>query len=235
MYKFEKKMREWDIDSLNDPNLDGQFVSEAKEFLRKVDNKELDDDNIIKEDERLMELFDSLHEQLLEDSEAVRIEKIKNKKLKEENEKIRKNNIINKAQISISKINDIADLEKLKEDYKDVPEALAIVEGKIQWLKEEQKKKDETKAKEAEAEAKAKAKAKAEAEAERIAKEKEQAPTKKMIDGLKKLSKMKGYYANYDDLRAIGIKPTGDDMEIKGFKLIRQFSFKVYKIVPPKE
>ena len=55
-----------------------------------------------------------------------------------------------------------------------------------------------------------------------------------LIDGLKKLSRMKGYFANYDDLRAIGIHPTGDDMEIKGFKLIRQFSFKVYQIIPPK-
>ena len=117
-----------------------------------------------------------------------------------------------------------------------------MVENKIGFVKEEQEKsknQKEKKTKETNAVTQAdgleQGRKDKKKEAEEKAKQETEAPAKMMIDGLNKLASMKGYFATYKDLRLIGIKPTGDDMEIHGFKLTRQYSFTVYEITPPKK
>ena len=228
MYNFQTKMKEWGITSLDDPNLDNQFITEAKEFLKKVENKELDEEATKKADENLVELFEARHNENIVDSEELKAEKVKNQALIEKNEETRKANLIKQAAIDVSKNTNLESLEKLKGTYGEIPEALKIIEDKIKWVKDQQGKsqgqKDE---KELEAE-----RLRVEEENRKAAADK---PTKDKIAGLKKLASIKGYYATYNDLKNIGIQPTGDDMTIHGYRLIRQYSFKVYEIVAPKE
>ena len=171
MYEFQKKMTEWGIESLDDPNLEEQFVTEAREFLKKVENKELDEESTKAEDAKLVELFKARHEKENIDSEPIVIEKEKNKKLSEEKEETRKKNLVSQAQIEVSKLTDIETLEKLKAKYEELPEALQVIQGKIDWVKDEQeksrKKKDDKVITDA-----------AEAEAERIKKEVSKEPNR---------------------------------------------------------
>ena len=236
IYEFQNKMKGWGIESLDDTNLDEQFVAEAREFLKKVENKELDEEATKAEDARLVELFESRHDEIKVDSEEIKKEKQKTADLLAEKEETRKANLIKQAQIDVAKLTDVESLEKLKPKYEELPEALQVVQNKIDWVKTEHEKKDKKVQKKADAD-------KATDEADKLEKARKdkiavdkaaaKAPTKKIIEGLKKLAGMKGYYATYDDLRAIGIRPTGDDMEIEEFQLIRQYSFKVYKIISP--
>lgn len=243
IYEFQNKMKGWGIESLDDTNLDEQFVAEAREFLKKVENKELDEEATKTEDAKLVELFEARHDREDVDSDLIKVEKEKNAKLLAEKEEIRKENLIKQAKIEVYKDNNLESLEKLKETYKELPEAIQVIDNKINWVKEQQaesqRKKDDKKAvgnaATLEDDRKDKVDKLEKARKDKIAVDKTtaEAPTKKIIEGLKKLANMKGYYANYSDLRAIGIDPTGDDMEIEGFKLIRQYSFKVYKIISP--
>ena len=124
IYEFQNKMKGWGIESLDDTNLDEQFVAEAREFLKKVENKELDEEATKAEDARLVELFESRHDEIKVDSEEIKKEKQKTADLLAEKEETRKANLIKQAQIDVAKLTDVESLEKLKPKYEELPEAI---------------------------------------------------------------------------------------------------------------
>lgn len=237
MFEFQKKMeKEYNVTTLDDPNLHEDFVSEAREFLQKVENGELDDDKKKEGDQALVVLFDAKHQP--EDSDEVKAQKEENRLLQEKQAQTEKENLIKQAKIDVSETIDLKVLQKLRIDYYDEPEALQVVENKINFITEEKEKSSKQKEKKTkEIGAVSDADKLEQQRKEKVKKEEEEkeAPAKIIIDGLNKLASMKGYYATYEDLRAIGIKPTGDNMEVHGFKLIRQYYFRIYEIIPPKK
>ena len=117
MLKYQTKLEEYNIVSLDSKNLAESFQKRAKEFMAKIEAKELTDDEIAKEDQALVDLFNDLHDTKTEDTDEVKKLKLKNLALQ--------------GKEAVSKIKDPAELEKLKAEYKDSEEVVKLIDDKI--------------------------------------------------------------------------------------------------------
>lgn len=226
--KYRKLMKDWNIESFDNPILDPAFVQPAKEFEEKLKNNELTDEEIKATDDELVVLFEKLHPQELIDSPEVTAANRKAEFAEAKNE--------------IAEADSIPTLTGLSVKFSHLTELAPFIEKRIEKL---------TKANEASSKDKFTADALAEIKAAeyanlqhlfekykdhlellkvieaRIEAEKPEPPKETLRD---KLANAKKREWSYDDLRAIGIAPTGDNMEIEGVYLERQYMFYVYLI-----
>lgn len=226
--EYKKLMEKWEV-KLDNPVLDPAFVQKATEFEAKVKNNELSDEEIKTWDDDLVKCFNDLHQFSEPESREVVA-------------------AVRKAEIAEAK-NEIAEAETL--------DALTVLQQKFAHLTELsdfiQKRLDKVRKavmdnqqrqvlSEATAEIKAWEYASLSDLLEkykdhpelisiieaRIEKEKPAPIQETLRDKIQKAKKREWSYA---DLRAVGIEPTGDDMDIEGVYFERQYMFKVYKII----
>jgi hypothetical protein len=121
MLKYQTKIEEYGITSLDHKHLADSFRQRAKEFVAKIEAKELTEEEIAKEDQALLDLFNDLHNTKEEDSEELK--------------KIKLENLMLKGKEAVSKTDDPEELEKLKAEYKDSEEVIAVIDHKIARIK----------------------------------------------------------------------------------------------------
>ena len=226
-YKFEKLMAKWEIE-LDNPVCDPAFVTKVNDFRARLEKKSLTDEEITAWDDELTNLFQTLHE--LKEEESPEVKKAQRR--------------ADMAELK-SKITDAETPEQLNAltpELENFPELQPLFDKRTEKLQKAMEKvqKDQFFA-DAQAEIK---------ETEyndlagllekykdypdlvvliqsRIEKEK---PIVKDKTKRELLSEAKKREWSYEDLKAIGITPTGFDMEIEGVTLTKQYMFKVYHI-----
>ena len=200
MLKYQKKLTEWEIESLDNEILDGRFVSKARTFEAALTKNTLTPEEIEATDTELCELFDQLHKTENVDSDEV--------------VQLKTQNLILSVKEQAQKSNDLKELTDLANKYKDYPEITSYIDqraAEVTKLINEQN-------------AEAAAKEKAEKEAEIVAK-KPNEPPKTLQQTL--LTKQ---VWDYNELRGLGIEPTGDDMVVEDVYIERQYLLRVYKV-----
>lgn len=198
--KYQNKLVEWDIISLDDPALDGTFVSKARTFEAALKKNTLTPEEIEATDTELCELFDELHETVQVDGDEVT--------------QLKTQNLILSVKEQAKACNDLKELTDLANKYKSYPEIVTYIDARTAELTELIKQQNEEAA----------AKEKAEKEAEEAAKP-DPGPAKTLQQKL--LSKQ---VWDYNELRGLGIEPTGDDMVVEDVYMERQYLLKVYKV-----
>ena len=119
--KYEQKLDEYEITSLDHPDLADSFKNAAKEFEKKRSNNELSDEEIAAEDKKLLQLFEDVHHQKSEDNEETR--------------KLKDKNLTLEGTAAVGKTKDISELEALKEKYKESADVVKLIENKIAAIK----------------------------------------------------------------------------------------------------
>jgi hypothetical protein len=229
-YKYKLLLKEHKL-TLESDVLDPAFVQKAKDFEEALKKKELTEDQINAIDDELVELFSHLE-----------IEEVDSPELAKEKHKAK----VLEAKNVIAAAETLDELKKLQKEYEALPELQPFIEKRIEKLEkavEEATDKAEKEKFITDSTAEIAA-AKYETLAglsekfkdhpdlvklieARIIKEK---PAAKEMTIREKLQAAKKRRWTYDDLIAIGIKPTGDDMKIEGVYLQREYMFKVYFI-----
>jgi len=207
MLKYQKKLDDFEIKSLDDKVLDAAFVVKAKDFEEKIANKSLSDDEIDAIDNELCALFDEVH-----DFEEVPSDEVT---------QLQRQNAILQGKQKVEKEKSIDGIMLLMDEYKDFPEVLEAANEKLTVLQEAQ---TQAEAKKKEVEAKKKADEDArKAEEEKIKLQENQRMSIK--DTL--LSKR---VWTYKELKELGIEPTGENMIVHGIALIRRYMFLAYEV-----
>ena len=207
MLKYQKKLDDFEIKSLDDEVLDAAFVVKAKEFEQKIANKSLSDEEIEAIDNELCTLFDEVH-----DFEEVPSDEVT---------QLQRQNTILQGKQKVDKEKTIDGILLLIDEYKDYPEVLEPANEKLNSLQEAQKQ-SEVKKKEAENKKKAEEQARAAEEAK-----KKEAEQKQMTIQERLLSKK---VWSYNELRKLGIEPTGENMIAQGVVLNRRYMFLAYEV-----
>jgi hypothetical protein len=226
--EYKKLMEKWEV-KLDNPDLDPAFVQKATEFETKLKNNELSDDEIKAWDNDLVNCFNELHNFSEEESAEVLAAKRKTE--------------IAEAKNEIAEAETLESLTGLQQKFAHLTELAPFIQKRIEKIQ---------KVMETEQENKFSAEASAEIQGAdyetlpsllekykdypqivksieaRIEAEKPAPAQETLRDKLQKAKKREW---SYGDLKAIGIEPTGDDMEIEGVYLERQYMFKVYKII----
>jgi chromosome segregation ATPase len=193
MLKYQKKLDDFEIKSLDDEVLDAAFVVKAKELEQKIANKSLSDEEIEAIDNELCTLFDEVH-----DFEEVPSDEVT---------QLQRQNTILQGKQKVEKEKSIDGMLLLIDEYKDYPEVLETANEKLNSIQEAQKQAEEKKK-----------------EAEEKKKEAEQ---KQMTIQERLLSKK---VWSYDELRELGIEPTGENMIAQGVVLNRRYMFLAYEV-----
>jgi hypothetical protein len=226
--KYRKLMEEWGV-KLDNPVLDPAFVTKATQFEADLKAGKLTDDQIKATDDELVAMFNQLEKEELDSPELI---------------KEKKKNRILEAKDKIAEAGTLDQIAGYEKEYGDVmPELAAFIEKRKEKIgkatEESQQKQFIADAGKTIAEA---AYADLPALAEkykdyselikainaRIEKEKP-APQPETLR--EKIQKSKKRQWTYKELEAIGIKPTGDDMELEGISFQRQYLYKVYHII----
>lgn len=207
MLKYQKKLDDFEIKSLDDEVLDAAFVVKAKELEQKIANKSLSDEEIDAIDNELCTLFDEVH-----DFEEVPSDEVT---------QLQRQNTILQGKQKVDKEKSIDGIMALMDEYKDYPEVLEPANEKLNSIQEAQKQ-AETKKKEIEDKKKAEEQARAAEEAK-----KKDAMQKQMTIQERLLSKK---VWSYDELRQLGIEPTGENMIVHGVVLNRRYIFLAYEV-----
>jgi DNA repair exonuclease SbcCD ATPase subunit len=209
------------------------FVSKANDFETKLAANQLTDAEITALDDELCELFKTKHDFVEEDSEEVK--------------KLKHNKDVSDAKAEIAEAETIVQLKTLQTKFKDLPEVLPLIEGKIKKIETADKKKqdDENAQKQAKfiSGAKEEIKAAKYESLQSISEKYKEYPelveiiNKRLSDEkpgkgdeelkTKLLSKREWHYK---DLEALGIKPTGNDMTIAGVRLQKEMYFNTYSV-----
>ncbi len=213
---------------LTDEIIDPAFRTKAEDLEKKLAANALSDDEIKAADDELVKLFYELHNVSEEDSEELQREKLKSRTLEGKNK--------------IAEAETIEEINALAKEYEDCPDLQTFIEKRKEKLQKASQAAERTKfVTEATEEIKTAeyknlqsllTKYKDEPDLlklvqQRIEKDKPADPPASKRDLLSKAHKREW---SYDDLRKIGIEPTGDDMEIDGVYLQRQYMLKIYKI-----
>ena len=236
-YKFEELLKEHKIKSLDDPNLVDVWVTKAKDFLEKVED--MTPEEAVAADDELVADFQRLHpEELIDDPEFVEVKdqvKQNTERMNELEKKQRLDNLREQAKKDIKAVEKVEDLEKMKANYGELPDVLELIDKKIEELKkppipilDDKAKADKAKADKAKAD-----KAKADKEKADKAKADKEKADKSKISRDKVITWLRDNHnksVDYEMLKKMGIKPTGDNMVIDGIKLLRRYYFKVYTI-----
>lgn len=228
--KYRQLMKEYEVTLENKDNvLDKAFVSKALDFEEKLKNNQLTDDEITALDNELVELFNTLHDFAEVDSDEIKAAEHKA--------------AVAEAKAVIAESGTIEDLSILREKYNELSEVHPLIDSKIEKLQAKgQKSKDEERAKLIDAGKKEIAAAKYdELQAmgekykeypelvaiinKRHADEKPDNEQSKLKETL--LQKKEWSYA---ELKALGINPTGNDMNVAGLKLEKEYLFSIYRV-----
>lgn len=212
--------------ALDSDILDPAFVAKAKEFEERLENKSLTDDQIKQWDDDLIKMFNELHTIEEEDSPEVQAAK-------------RKADIA-EAKEEITQAESIEQLKVLQKKFQHLPELAPFMEKRIDKFEKtaETEQRNKVISEAIELVNKANYNILPDLEKQyseypqvvkviqsRIEKEK---PAERAIR--EKLAGAKKREWTFQELREIGIEPTGDDMEIEGVTLERQYLFRVYHI-----
>jgi hypothetical protein len=230
-YKYKLLLKEHKL-TLESDVLDPAFVQKAKDFQADLEAKKLTEDQINAIDDELVALFGQLE-----------IEEVDSPELAKEKHKAK----VLEAKEVIAAAGSMDELKKLQKEYEEFPELQPFIEKRIEKLeKAAQEAVDKTEKIKFMSDATAEIEAAAyEALAALSGKYKEHPDLLKLIEARiekekpaakeltirEKLQAAKKRRWTYDDLIAIGIKPTGDDMEVEGVYLQREYMFKVYFII----
>lgn len=114
---YELKLDEYKLDSLDHEDLDDRFKAAAKEFEKKRAGNELSDEEITQGDADLVKLFDQVHDIKVEETE--------------ETKRMKARNLFLEGKEAAGNTNDPEELAKLREEYKESPEALKLIEDKL--------------------------------------------------------------------------------------------------------
>jgi hypothetical protein len=227
--QYRNLLKDWNL-TLSSDVLDPAFVQKATEFETKIKNNELSDEEIKAWDDELVKLFNELHNFSEEESPEVKAANHKKD--------------IAEAKNEIAEAETIEALTALQQKFAHLPELAPFIEKRIEKLQLAQKTAEQNKfisdAKEVIANTpydnlpllleqpfKDHPELVKIIEA-RIEKEKPAPPEPETIRD--KLQKARKREWSYQDLKDIGINPTGDDMTVEGVFLERQYLYKIYKI-----
>jgi hypothetical protein len=206
MYEFEKQLKKYSEIGLDDPELTPGWVELAREFLTKA--PDMDDDERNAADAELTEKFKSMHtEEFIESKELTKV-KADQQDLRKKTEKIEKDQRLTDLRIQADKDlkhTDIEKLTKLKEKYAELPDIIKQFDLQIGELKKA-----------------------AEKAADDEKKKRTSQPAEKSTE--EKLKALHGKEVSYQDLKNLGIEPTGDDMEVGNIKLYRRLYFFAYLV-----
>lgn len=222
-FKYEKLMQEWEM-NMDNPILDPAYVTKVKDFQTKLEKRSLNDDEITAWDNEICKMFVELHELREEDNP----EMTKTKHRADMNElknKIAEAETLEQVNALAGELENFPELQPFFDKRLDKLQKAAQSQQQAQVLQEinsspyetlpsllEKYKDHPDLVKSIE---------------HRIEKEKPQPKDKTKRELLSEAKKREW---TYDELRAIGITPTGDDMEVEGVYLQRQYMFKVYRI-----
>lgn len=219
-------MEDWDI-TLDHPVLDKAFVVKARKFEADLAEKKLTDEQIKETDAELLRILTEEHKFEEVDSDEVVKEKLRNRILEAKNK--------------ISEAESVEAIEALQEEYSDVYKELKeFIAKRIEKLQ---------KAADSEARKKVVDEGSLEIEAadddvleslqdkykdypellKKISARIEKRPAKDKTLREKILDRKKRGWT-FDELREVGVKVTGDDMNVEGIVFERQYGFKVYHI-----
>jgi hypothetical protein len=221
---------------IDNPGLDPAFVSKVNTFEQKLKDGSMTDDEIKAADEELTQLF-SAHEIIEEDSPEVIAE--------------RKRTEIAEAKAAIAESNDVKELSNLKGVYKEYPEVLTLIDAKITKINAATKQKQDQEAAQKAEEARAKIieagtkeinmakyedlqamgeKYKEYPELVKLVNDRhEKEKPQKDDEDLKKQLLSKSEWS-YTALKAIGVKPTGNNMVVAGVKLEKEYLLEIYSV-----
>jgi hypothetical protein len=233
--KYQELMKSSGI-AIDNPGLDPAFVSKVNTFEQKLKDNQMTDEEITAGDDELVELF-SKHEITEEDAPEVIAE--------------RKKAEVSEAKAAIAGSEDIKELGNMRGVYKEHPEVLALIDAKIKKITDATAKKKENEATQKAADARAKIivdgtkeinmakyedlqamgeKYKEYPELIKLVNERhEKEKPQKDDEELKKQLLSKSEWS-YSALKAIGVKPTGDDMVVAGVKLEREYLLEIYSV-----
>jgi hypothetical protein len=235
MLKYQKKLAEFNITDLQNENLDPAFVAKVNDFTKKMQNGSLDDKEIADQDEELCSLFDQLHD----------FEEIPSEELTE----MQRANTNLTGKQSVINVKTINELKAILKQYAEFPEVCELADKKITDIQNQNAKKEaENQERQRVSDLIAKATTIDELKSiskdlpenvtwvvemvnnkanELNARRKSQQQNQNNEIQTKLLSKTTW---TYDELRAIGIEPTGDDMVVHGIKMAKRYLFKAYEI-----
>lgn len=221
-------LKEYNL-TLQSDVLDPAFVQKANEFEEKVKNNELTDEEIKAWDDDLVKCFNDLHN--FEEEESAEVKAAKHKAE------------IAEAKNEIAEADSLKVLTALQKKFFHLTELAPFLEKRIEKVQKaaadaEQNKfindaTEEIKTAEYAGLPALLTKYKdhpdiVERIQARIEKDKPADPRATIRE---KLANAKKREWTYTDLKDIGINPTGDDMEIEGVYLQRQYLFKIYRII----
>lgn len=228
--KYRELMTEYKVTLENeDKVLDKAFVSKALDFEEKLKNNQLTDEEITALDNELVELFNTLHDFVEEDSDEI----------KAANHKA----LLNEAKAAIAECGTIEDLAILREKYNELSEIEEIVEQKKEKIIKQGQQAASLKREKLIDNAKKEIAAAKYEELQALGEKYKEYP--ELITIIKKrhndekpgneeaklketlLSKKEWSYA---DLRALGINPTGNDMTVAGVRLDKEYLLTIYRV-----
>lgn len=214
---------------LEDEAIDPAFRAKAEDFEKKVAENQLSDDEIKAADEELVSLFKELHNFTEEDSDELKLEKHRTRTLEGKNK--------------IAEAETIEEIAALEKEYDDCPDLVPFIEKRKEKLQKASQAAQRNKfIQDATEEVKSAGydnlpglltKYKDEPEIikliqARIEKDKPADLPKSKRDMLQQAHKREW---SYEDLRKIGIEPSGVDMKIEGVYLRKKHMFKLYEII----
>ena len=214
MLKYEKLLKEWDLD-LDSDVLDKAFVEKAKKFQKQVANNELKDEEIKAADEELVQMFNELHE-FEEESDPELVE-------------TKKKVFLLEAKTKIAEAETLDELEEIKKEYKDkFDEIEPVFTARFNKMKN----------KIAEAINSANAdklpglleKYKGYSELKKLIENRIKEEEQKRKPSSLKETLLKKREWTYKELRELGIEPTGNDMIVEGLKLEKEYLFNIYSV-----
>jgi hypothetical protein len=228
MLKYQSLLKENNL-TLDSEVLDPAFVTKVQDFEAKLAKKALTEEEINSTDEELVKLF----------NETVEIQEVESPEVQKANHRA----AIAEAKEKITNATTLNELKKLQVEFINLPELDPFISKRIERM-EAAEKEEITKKQLSEFAEEVKASDYADLTGLQE-KYKDQPETLKLIQARlekekpspkdktirEKLQEAKKRRWSFDELRAIGIKVTGDDMEIEGVTLERQYMFKVYEIV----
>jgi hypothetical protein len=225
--KYRAFMKEYKL-TFESEVLDPAFVEKAKDFEKKLSRHELSDEEAAVIDDELMGMLAELE-----------VTEVDSKEVKAANLRAE----IAEAKNQVSEATSIDELKELQEKFAHLPGLDKFIAVRIERSEKELNDKN---AKKFQEEALQEIEQAAYADLSALAeKYKEHAGLLKKINGRikdenpakgqetprEKLAAAKKREFSYDELRAMGIEPTGDDINVEGVILERQYMFKVYRIV----
>jgi hypothetical protein len=228
-------MEEYNV-TLDNPVLDPAFVTKANDFEEKLKSNQLTDEEIKATDDELVALFNA-HDLSEEDSEEVK--------------KAQRNESIANARLAITEASDVKVLTGLLKKYEDLPEVLPDIQAKITKLEKKAQEQANEKTEKENKEKRARLieegtkeikdakyenlqalgeKYKEFPELVKLVNDRHVAEKPDNDDEKLKATLLTKKEWSYGELKAKGIKPTGNDMTVAGVRMEKEYMLEVYRV-----